>query len=164
MGQGIYSELRPRPFGKVAKQESSMNTTTDRLRQLERIAGPDDPIYQSSISFHCLRGISKHRKYDFAAAVAQGLREIGAREAGPYGWQLDTIGGLLDITPYEDWVACRFDDVARANETIQFGSLNHHSGKWNWLYCKPDAADVNFFLQHLKLIRLIYPATSSTDE
>jgi hypothetical protein len=132
-----------------------MNQAIDRLRQLERIAGPGDPIYQSGISFHAFRGMAKHRKYDFAKAVSNGLREIGAREAGPYGWQLDTIGGLLDITPYEDWVACRFNDVERANATIQFGSLNHHSGKWNWMYTKPDAADVAFFLQHLKQIRLI---------
>ncbi len=46
----------------------------------------------------------KH-KFDFVSAVTEGVQILGARQGGWYGWQLDTIGGLLAIKPYEDWVA-----------------------------------------------------------
>ena len=95
------------------------------------------------------------RKFNFADAVAANLKLIGAREAGPYGWQLDTIGGLLDIKPYEDWIACRFDDVERANEQIRFGQLNRYSGKWNWHFVKPTADDVEYFTAQLHRIQWV---------
>ncbi len=95
------------------------------------------------------------KKFDFPQATTTGLQALGARKAGPYGWQLDTIGGLLDIKPYEDWVACRFDDVERASECIGCGQLNHHSGKWNWHFVTPTDQDVAFFLEQLYRIQLV---------
>jgi hypothetical protein len=87
--------------------------------------------------------------FNFAAAVTQAMKELGAREGSAYGWQIDTRAGLLQLSPYEDWVACRFEDVARANVEIRHGQLNPHSGKWNWYFDKPDAADVERFKQQI---------------
>jgi len=87
--------------------------------------------------------------FNFAAAVTQAMKELGAREGSAYGWQIDTRAGLLQLSPYEDWVACRFEDVARANVEIRYGQLNPHSGKWNWYFDKPDAADVERFKQQI---------------
>jgi hypothetical protein len=87
--------------------------------------------------------------FNFAAAVTQAIKELGAREGSAYGWQIDTRAGLLQLSPYEDWVACRFEDVARANVEIRHGQLNPHSGKWNWYFDKPDAADVERFKQQI---------------
>ena len=97
--------------------------------------------------------------FNFAAAVTQAIKELGAREAGTYGWQLDTRAGLLQLKPYEDWVACRFEDVARANMEIHYGQLNPYSGKWNWHFDKPDAADVEYFKQQVE--RLLTDPTST---
>jgi len=96
----------------------------------------------------------KH-KFDFVSAVTEGVQVLGARQGGWYGWQLDTIGGLLDIKPYEDWVACRFDDVERANEQIHFGQLNRYSGKWNWHFMKPTANEVEYLIEQLRRIQLV---------
>ena len=60
---------------------------------------------------------------------------------GPLGeyerYTIQTKAGPLLVHVYDDWVACRFDDVARAK--IHFGympgvnsRLNPYSGKWNW--------------------------------
>ncbi len=52
-------------------------------------------------------------------------------------FQIETIIGRLDVTPIDDFIACRFDDVEKAKKhfgitTIQQGRLNPFSGKWNW--------------------------------
>jgi hypothetical protein len=89
-------------------------------------------------------------RFNFTNAVSDGLRHLGARQGGPYGWQLDTVAGILNITPYDNWVACRFDEVQRANQTIGFGTLNRYSGKWNWHFDKPTRADAVFVLAQLE--------------
>jgi hypothetical protein len=94
----------------------------------------------------------KKQRFDFAAAVTAGLKDLGAREGGPYGWRIDTVGGVLDITPCDTWVACRFDDVEQAVLAVGKGGCNPNSGKWNWHYDKPAEADVANFLFHLKSI------------
>ena len=43
-----------------------------------------------------------------------------------------TTAGVLKITVYDDWLACRFDNVALAKEQVRAGNLNKWSGKWNW--------------------------------
>lgn len=90
--------------------------------------------------------------FNFAAAVTQAIKELGAREGGAYGLQLDTRAGLLELSPYEDWVACRFEDVARANVEIHHGQLNPYSGKWNWHFDNLDAADVEHFKRQVSSI------------
>jgi hypothetical protein len=46
---------------------------------------------------------------------------------------IETTAGELSVRIYEDWLACRFDDVARAKKIAPWGSLNPFSGKWNWM-------------------------------
>ncbi len=96
--------------------------------------------------------MASKRRFDFPAAVAAALRELGASEGGPYGWQVATRAGLLDGRPYEDWIACRFADVARARAIAPCGSLNPFSGKWNWHFVSPTASDVGFFIDRLREI------------
>ena len=62
------------------------------------------------------------------------LMEVGSLAESshrPY-YAIATIAGELRVTVYEDWLACRFEDVARAQEEVISGSLNSWSGKWNW--------------------------------
>ena len=89
------------------------------------------------------------KRFDFVAAVTEGIVRLGARQDGPYGWRIDTIAGPLDMTPYEDWVACRFDDVDRAVGKVGYGGINPNSGKWNFHFTKPGQNEVDFFLGEL---------------
>ncbi len=92
----------------------------------------------------------KQSRFDFAAAVTAELPRLGAREGGTYSWQLDTSAGLLDIHPYDDWIACRFKDVKRAQAQVSTGYLNHYSGKWNWHFDAPAPKDVALFIGELR--------------
>lgn len=88
-------------------------------------------------------------KFDFVAAVTEGIVRLGARQDGPYGWRIETVAGQLDMTPYEDWIACRFDDVGRAVGKVGSGGINPNSGKWNFHFTKPGQKEVEFFLGEL---------------
>jgi hypothetical protein len=59
----------------------------------------------------------------------------------PCNWnpkfRIESVAGPLHVMPMDDWLACRFEDVAAASKhfvihTIQQGRLNPFSGKWNW--------------------------------
>ena len=44
-----------------------------------------------------------------------------------------TTAGRLQITIYDIWLACRFDDVDAAVNVLPYDDqLNPHSGKWNF--------------------------------
>jgi hypothetical protein len=92
------------------------------------------------------------KKFNFCDAVEGMFERIGAQQGGRYGWQLDTIAGVLDIKPYDEWVACYFDDLEAAKEKIRFGCLGQYSGKWNWHFVKPTANDVEFLCDQFKAI------------
>lgn len=49
-------------------------------------------------------------------------------------YNIPTTAGPLKITVYDDWLACRFDNVilAKAPGQVVAGNLNIWSGKWNW--------------------------------
>jgi hypothetical protein len=52
-------------------------------------------------------------------------------------FSLDTICGELHVIVYDGWIACRFQDVARAKQSLPIGLqavLNPFSGKWNHHY------------------------------
>jgi len=57
-------------------------------------------------------------------------------------FELETQAGKLTISPSGNWLACRFDDPARALTFLRTwttsGNLNPYSGKWNFHY---DGAD-----------------------
>ena len=51
-----------------------------------------------------------------------------------YEYAISTKMGTLQVSVYPDWVACRFDDVARALAVIGRSGMNPFSGKWNHLF------------------------------
>ena len=65
------------------------------------------------------------------------LRSIGALDVSGlpgylgYRFALPTRYGTLLITPYDNWVACRFSHVELA-VAGNIPNVNPHSGKWNW--------------------------------
>ena len=99
---------------------------------------------------------TKTQRFDFQTACTAMLKELGAVEdpAG-YGLLLNTIAGGLQCTPYDNWLATRFNDVHQAKAKVYSGSLNPFSGKWNW-HCahdkKPTQADVDDIRAHLERV------------
>jgi hypothetical protein len=84
----------------------------------------------------------KPAKFDFQKTVTAMLMQLGAKEGGSYGLELQTVAGVLECTPYDNWLATRFLDVNAAKNLGPPGSLNPFSGKWNWHYDKASAKDV----------------------
>jgi len=68
----------------------------------------------------------------FQHNVQEFLESVGATNNND-GFILHTPIGLLNIHIYENWIACRFDDVCAATVFTK-GVSNPFSGKWNWLY------------------------------
>ncbi len=89
----------------------------------------------------------------FKAAVTTYILSVGARPGTFYDYVLETPAGLLHVTVYGDWVATRFDDVARGRAfTATCGhSCNPYSGKWNFHYGDGTAGslDPNRILPHI---------------
>lgn len=93
------------------------------------------------------------QKFNFAAEVQAMLIGLGAQpDAGLYGLVLETRAGPLFLKPNDNWLAARFDDVARAIKLAPDGSLNRYSGKWNWHFMKPTAADVAFLESQIRKV------------
>jgi hypothetical protein len=78
------------------------------------------------------------REAAFNERFREWLKALGAKPGQYHEFDLDTKFGQLGITPYGDWVACRFEDVERAKAGLphRFGvdRLNPFSGKWNHHY------------------------------
>jgi hypothetical protein len=90
--------------------------------------------------------------------VAEHLIRLGAKPGGevpfgilglPYDFVLETKCGLLGVSPYDNWVACRFRDVERAKAGTVSGYFNPYSGKWNHHYYEwpPQEALADFVRQ-----------------
>jgi hypothetical protein len=84
------------------------------------------------------------------------LTSIGARPwpNGLYAYVLDTIIGALWITPYDDWIACRWKDVEKARAVVD---CNPCSGKWNFHGHLTTAAATLAYFQ-AELSRFVLPA------
>ena len=100
----------------------------------------------------------KSKKFDFSAVVAAGLRLLGARPAQSDDWELDTVASILRVTPYQNWIAYRFDDVEAARQHVRFGTLNPWSGKWTWHFEKPNANDAECFAEQVERLLDTAPA------
>lgn len=100
----------------------------------------------------------KKPRFDFPTAITTELSHIGAHQGGAYGWQLETRAGLLEIHPYDTWVACRFMDVDQAQAQVSSGYLNRYSGKWNWHFVDPAPEDVACFIRELTRLLPEQPA------
>lgn len=72
----------------------------------------------------------------FREQVEKFLESLGAvrDERTLYPYNLPTRLGMLGIHPYDTWVACRWDDIPRALQTIGPECMNRYSGKWNHHY------------------------------
>jgi hypothetical protein len=72
----------------------------------------------------------------FKAGVTAYLATLGGRPGRFYEQELDTPAGLLHVTAYGDWIACRFDDVELGKRFTHFygPACNPYSGKWNFIY------------------------------
>ena len=103
------------------------------------------------------KAFGKSPRTNQSRLVTTYLESIGARPSDFYDRQLDTPAGLLRFTVYEDWVATRFDDVARATTiTKKIGrQCNPFTGKWNFHYyngtvesLNPDQVILDLSFQH----------------
>ncbi len=58
------------------------------------------------------------------------LKQIGAEETPHelYLFRVQTQRGPLRVHPHENWIACRFEDVAQG----VLEGANPYSGKWNF--------------------------------
>jgi hypothetical protein len=88
----------------------------------------------------------------FKAKVTEWLLSVGAKPSTtpvgllgfPYDYTLETTLGTLHISPYDNWVACRWDDVPRALAGHPKPAMNPYSGKWNFHFeFADDRAAVN---------------------
>lgn len=73
--------------------------------------------------------------------------------------QLPTILGKLSISVYDDWLACRFEDIDRAVRHFGEGGrglLNPNSGKWNW-GCGERALAVDLFERWAQAVTVLLP-------
>lgn len=80
---------------------------------------------------------TKKQAEHFHKCASERLLRLGFKPTpdGDREFSLDTPLGPLGATPYDDWIACQFKDVAKAKQHLPHGHadrLNPYSGKWNW--------------------------------
>jgi len=86
---------------------------------------------------------TKKQAEAFGKEVLAAFARLGiklANDGAMYPYTVETTAGKLDLNIHDDWIACRFDDVACAKKVVGAGCLNPFSGKWNWMGrdCIPD--------------------------
>lgn len=94
--------------------------------------------------------MKKAPRFNFTQACTDMLLALGAKPGEHDPWQLHTLAGVLRLQPYDNWLACRFDDVEAAKQHAYFGHLNPYSGKWNWHFTEPNAEDVEFLREQIQ--------------
>lgn len=97
------------------------------------------------------------KKFNLIEYLTAKLVAMGAKPGTMRELAIDTKAGVLEISIYDGehpWIACIFDDVAKARDVVKSGCLNKHSGKWNWHgqegEDRKELAD--FFIQKLEAI------------
>lgn len=90
----------------------------------------------------------------FKQSVADYLASKGATTSRFYAFEIETKAGTLFVSPYEDWIACRFENVEEAKRLLGHSTrLNPYSGKWNFHYGHEAIATpfpLNDFATHLE--------------
>ncbi len=90
--------------------------------------------------------------FDFMGACDRTFKLFGGayeEKDYPYAWTFETAAGPLYCHPIEDGAFCRFAHPERAKAIIGAGSLNPHSGKWNWHYNTPGLDELMDLQRHL---------------
>jgi hypothetical protein len=101
------------------------------LTPLEKLEYPK--MRKRRITKKVLESQERHK-----ARVEAFLESLGAVRGEGYDldrWRLQTPLGEMMIHPYENWIACRFEDVEAAFAWASKNTLhlpNRYSGKWNW--------------------------------
>lgn len=115
--------------------------------------------------------MAKH--FDFQHAVSDLLARLGVEPlaGAPYDRKLQTRFGGMQLKVYDDWVACRFENIEAARLGLPPGRLNPHSGKWNWHFERPGFDDLLALARELADVRFddddieeILPAAGWGDE
>jgi len=101
---------------------------------------------------------SKSKPTTFKTDTETYLTSIGARPSNFYAYVLDTIIGELWITVYDDWIACRWDNVDKARAAGL--GCNPYSGKWNFHFSSGTAGAAASTLTYFQeeLSRFLPPA------
>ncbi len=81
----------------------------------------------------------------FKTALTDYIISKGAQPSQFYQYEIDTPAGKLGISVYDDWIACRFDDVdlGRQFSATCGKSCNPYSGKWNFHFFNGYVASLN---------------------
>src|SRR2546421_7524318 len=69
-----------------------------------------------------------------------------------------TRAGTLHVTPFGNWIACRFQDPGAASRLCN-GHCNPHSGKWNFHYPRVTAEEA--FLDFATALNTVLEPASS---
>lgn len=138
-------------FGKRVLRELSGNLHLVRLYITRPLENQTEKIMRKRTSKK--QRVAGER---FQRAVTDYLTSIGATPSEFYAFQIETKAGMLRVTPYEDWIATRFDDPARAKSVLgdEVRWLNPHSGKWNFHFHDDDISTfaLTYFTQCLEPI------------
>ncbi|WP_425953191.1 hypothetical protein [Ralstonia pseudosolanacearum] len=81
---------------------------------------------------------TKKQAAAFKKQVLEVFERLGVKlvdNGAMYPYAVETVAGTLQMAVQDDWIACRFNDVALAKKHVYSGPLarlNPFSGKWNW--------------------------------
>jgi hypothetical protein len=92
--------------------------------------------------------------------------DYGSLAGAPVTFAVPTRTGTLQVTPFGNWIACRFQDPAAATRLCN-GCCNTHSGKWNFHFPRVTAEEA--FLEFATALNTVLqpfscPATSTPVE
>lgn len=97
----------------------------------------DVTVFLASLGAKRTEGVLGEARFDAGALSMSGGQHI-----------LETTFGTLQVTPYDNWIACCFKDVERARSM----HCNPHSGKWNFHYNLAESIDWSDFQNQLRRI------------
>lgn len=123
---------------RIAKRKDGIYATADRSAWLKRtdVGGDTWTLYignETEFEYYFCDSVSEAQN---TLDLYLGIRDLLAPdgpEAVYRGWTVETRVGPLRVSIVDDWIACRFEDVARvrASNLLSRFEWNDYSGKWN---------------------------------
>lgn len=101
-----------------------------------------------------LRKESEKARLKREAGIAKVLEAAGAKtkdNSWRVEWVLETTVGGLVIIPYEDWIACQFQDPQAAAKVLyrnHVSRIHPTNGKWNFHDSYPKRTEV----EHVQIV------------